>query len=152
MANTYSQLFVQIVFSVKSREKVIPAVHREEVHKYISALVSDQGQKLMAIFCMPDHIHILVSINPEIAIASLVRKIKTESSKFINNKSWMPTKFQWQRGYGAFSYSKSQVDNVVNYILKQEEHHKSKSFKTEYRKFMKKFEIEYDEQYLFDLE
>ncbi len=152
MANTYSQLYVQIVFSVKSRDKAIPPAHRDEIHKYITALVADEGQKLMAIFCMPDHIHILVSFNPEMPIAQLVRKIKTESSKFINGKSWMASKFQWQSGYGVFSYSKSQVRNVVNYVLKQEEPHQSKSFHTEYRQFMEKFEIDYDERYLFDLE
>lgn len=152
MANTYSQLYIQIVFSVKSRDKAIPAAHREEVHKYITALVADQGQKLMAIFCMPDHIHLFISIHPEMTISNLVRKIKTDSSKFINSKQWMATKFQWQSGYGVFSYSKSQVKNVVDYILNQEEHHKLKTFHTEYKQFMEKFGIDYDERYLFDLE
>lgn len=151
MANTYSQLYMQIVFSVKSRDKAIPPAQRDEVHKYITALVADEGQKLLAIFCMPDHIHILVSFNPEMAIAQLVRKIKTDSSKFINPKNWMPAKFQWQSGYGVFSYSKSQVKSVVRYILNQEQHHEKKSFKTEYRQFMEKFGVDYDERYLFDL-
>ncbi len=152
MANTYSQLYIQVIFSVKSRENAIPAKYREEVHKYVTALVSDQGQKLMAVFCMPDHIHILIGLNPDMTISDLVRKVKTESSKFINSKNWMPSKFQWQSGYGVFSYSKSQVKSVVRYILNQEQHHEKKSFQTEYRQYMEKFGVDYDERYLFDLE
>lgn len=124
MANTYTQIFIQIVFSVKGRQNLIPAENREELHKFITGIVQHRGQKLFAVFAMPDHIHMLVSVKPTILISDLVRDIKAGSSKFINDKKWMNNKFNWQEGYGAFSYSKSSVDLVVKYILNQEEHHK----------------------------
>jgi putative transposase len=99
---------------------------------------------------MPDHIHIFIGLKPHQSISDLVRDVKSGSSKFINNSKWTTGKFNWQEGYGAFSYSKSQIDNAVNYILNQEEHHKTKTFKEEYIEFIEKFEIEYEEKYLFD--
>ncbi|SIS78949.1 REP element-mobilizing transposase RayT [Chryseobacterium piscicola] len=150
MANTYTQIYIQIVFAVKGRQNLISKENREELHKFITGIVSNRGQKLFAVFAMPDHVHILVSINPNISISDLVRDIKAGSSKFINDKKWMTEKFNWQEGYGAFSYSKSNVDLVVKYILNQEEHHKNKSFKNEYLEFLEKFEIEYDSKYLFE--
>jgi len=150
MANTYTQIYIQIVFAVRGRQNLISAEHREELHKFITGIVSNRGQKLFAIFAMSDHVHILVSISPNISISDLVRDIKAGSSKFINDSKWIKGKFNWQEGYGAFSYSKNAVDNVVKYILNQEAHHKKKTFKDEYLDFLEKFEIEYDSKYLFD--
>ena len=150
MANTYTQIYIQIVFAVSGRQNLISKENREELHKFISGIVTNRGQKLFAVFAMPDHVHLLVSISPAISISDLVRDIKAGSSKFINDKKWMIGKFNWQEGYGAFSYSKSSVDTVVKYILNQKEHHKNKSFREEYLDFMQKFEIEYDSKYLFD--
>ena len=150
MPNTYTQIYIQIVFAVKGRESLISKNNREELHKYIAGILKEKSQKLLAVFCMPDHIHILVSIKPSLSISELVKVIKTSTSGFIKDKKWVKGKFNWQEGYGAFSYSKSQVDNVVKYILNQEEHHAKKSFKDEYLEFLKKFEVEYDEKYLFE--
>lgn len=150
MANTYTQIYIQIVFAVKGRQNLIPQEHREELHRIISGIISNRNQKLFAIFAMPDHVHLLVSVNPNILISDLVRDIKAGSSKFINDKKWMSGKFNWQEGYGAFSYSKSNIDQVVKYILNQESHHQKKSFKDEYLDFLRKFEINYDEKYVFE--
>ena len=150
MANTYTQIYIQIVFAVKGRQNLIAKENREELHKFITGIVTNRGQKLFAVFAMPDHVHILVSIGPTILISDLVRDIKAGSSKFINDNNWINGKFNWQEGYGAFSYSKSSVDSVVKYILNQEEHHKKKKFKEEYLGLLEKFEIEYDQKYLFD--
>jgi REP element-mobilizing transposase RayT len=150
MPNTYSQLYVQIVFAVKGRQNLISKNNREELHKYITGIVQNREQKMLAIFCMPDHIHVFVNIKPSISISDLVRDIKANSTKFINERNWIKGKFNWQEGFGAFSYSKSHIGNVINYILNQEEHHKAKTFKTEYLDFLEKFEIEYNEKYLFE--
>ena len=150
MANTYTQIYIQIVFAVKGRQNLIAKENREELHKFITGIVTNRGQKLFAVFAMPDHVHILVSIGPTILISDLVRDIKAGSSKFINDEKWINGKFNWQEGYGAFSYSKSSVDSVVKYILNQEEHHKKKKFKDEYLDLLEKFEIEYNQKYLFD--
>lgn len=150
MANTYTQIYIQIVFAVKGRQNLISKENREELHQFITGIVSNRSQKLFAVFAMPDHVHILVSMNPTLAVSDLVRDIKAGSSKFINEKRWVNGKFNWQEGYGAFSYSKSSVDSVVKYILNQEEHHKKKTFREEYLDFMSKFEIEYDPKYLFE--
>lgn len=150
MANTYTQIYIQIVFAVKGRQNLIPQENREELHRIISGIISNRNQKLFAIFAMPDHVHLLVSVNPNILISDLVRDIKAGSSKFINDKKWMSGKFNWKEGYGAFSYSKSNIDQVVKYILNQESHHQKKSFKDEYLDFLRKFEINYDEKYVFE--
>ncbi len=150
MANTYSQIYIQIVFAVKGRRNLIAKENREELHKFITGIVTNREQKLLAVFAMPDHVHILVGMKPNISISDLVRDIKAGSSKFINESKWINGKFNWQEGFGAFSYSKSSIDNVVKYILNQEERHKKKKFKEEYLDFLKKFDIEYDEKYVFD--
>lgn len=150
MANTYTQIYIQIIFAVKGRQNLIPKEHRDELHRFITGIVSNRGQKLFSIFAMPDHIHLLVSISPNNLISDLVRDIKAGSSKFINEKNWIMGRFNWQEGYGAFSYSKSSVDSVVKYIVNQEEHHKKKTFKEEYLDFLRKFDIEYDEKYVFE--
>ncbi len=149
MPNTYTQIYIQIVFAVQDRQNLIQQNHREEIHKFITGIVSKRGQKMLSIFCMPDHTHLLIGIKPSIAISDLVRDVKAGSSKFINDHGWIKGKFQWQEGFGAFSYSKSQIVEVVKYIMNQEEHHRRRSFKEEYLALLQKFEIEYDERYLF---
>ena len=150
MPNTYTQIYIQIVFSVKGRLNLISKSNREELHKYITGIVQNRGQKTLAVFCMPDHTHLLISIKPNIAISDLVRDIKAGSSNFINSQKWVEGKFSWQEGFGGFSYSKSQIDTVIKYILNQEEHHKKSTFKEEYISLLQKFEIDYDEKYLFE--
>ncbi|MEO7924302.1 MAG: IS200/IS605 family transposase [Chitinophagaceae bacterium] len=150
MSNTYSQIYIQIVFAVKGRQCLVKESFREELQKYISGIVANNKQKLYAIYCMPDHTHLLLSLSPNIMIADLVRDIKANSSSFIKEKKWINSSFSWQEGYGAFSYHKSQAKNVVNYILNQPEHHSKISFKMEYLNFLNEFEIEYDEKYLFE--
>ena len=121
MANTYSQIYIQIVFAVKGRQNLIQKQNREELHKFITRIVQNRNQKLLAVFAMPDHVHLLVGMKPNRSISELVRDIKSGSSKFINDSKWIHGKFGWQEGYGAFSYSKSNIDSVINYILSQEE-------------------------------
>ena len=150
MPNTYTQIYLQIVFAVKGRQNLVPKQHREEIHKYITGIVQARGHKMLSVFCMPNHVHLLAGIKPVMAISDLVRDIKAGSSNFINSRKWIPTQFNWQEGYGAFSYSRSQIDSVIKYILAQEEHHKKKSFHDEYLGLMKEFGIEYDEKYLFE--
>ena len=150
MADTYCQIYIHIVFAVRGRENIIREEIREELQKYIGGIIRNEKQKLYAIYSMPDHTHILISIGSEIKISELVRDIKANSSRFINEKKWIKGKFYWQEGYGAFSYSHSQTDSVVNYIVNQPEHHKKRSFREEYLDLLKKFEIDYQEQYLFE--
>lgn len=150
MPNTYSQIYIQIVFAVKGRQCLIKEFVREELQKYISGIVAAKKQKLYAIYCMPDHTHIFISMNPDIAISDLVRDIKANSSAFLKEIRFNNSSFGWQQGYGAFSYSKSQSKDVVKYILNQPEHHRKKSFREEYLDFLNKFEIDYNEKYLFE--
>jgi REP element-mobilizing transposase RayT len=150
MANTFTQIYIQIVFAVKGRQNLIQRAYKEELHQYIAGIIRNKKQKLYAINAMPDHIHIFISVKPNIAISDLVRDIKNNSSKFINHKGWVAGKFQWQEGYGAFSYGHSQIDTVVKYIHNQEKHHARRSFKDEYLALLKKFNIEYDERYVFN--
>ena len=150
MANTYSQIYIHIVFAVKGRQNLVPANIREALHKYITGIITNRDQKLLSIFCMPDHTHLLVGLKPSISISDLVRDIKAGSSKFINDKKLIKGKFSWQEGFGVFSYSRSQIDTVIKYIQNQEKHHHKKSFKEEYIDFLEKFAVEYDERYLFE--
>ncbi len=131
---------------------MIPKAHKEDVHRYITGIVQDETRrhKMLAIHCMPDHIHIFVGMNPAQSISDLVKDIKTASTKYIKKQLWMPFSFEWQEGFGAFSYSHSQIDAVVKYVLGQEEHHRVKTFREEYLDFLQKFDIPYDERYLFD--
>ncbi len=150
MANTYSQIHIQIIFAVKGREQLIKEEHRERLQQYITGIITNKNQKLLAIHCMPDHTHIFMGIRPNIAISDLVRDIKANSSSFITENNLTKSSFNWQEGYGVFSYAKSQVDAVVKYVLNQAEHHKKRTFREEYIDFLQKFEIEFDEKYLFD--
>jgi len=150
MANTYTKMYVQFVFAVKGRESMIPKKHKEEIHKYITGIVTKRKQKLIAINAMPDHIHIFVGFKPSMRLSDLVRDIKTASSQFIREKKFTPFQFSWQEGYGGFTYAHSQIDAVYKYIQNQEEHHRKKTFREEYLEFLKKFEVPHEEQYLFD--
>ena len=150
MANTYTQLYIQIVFAVSRRENLIAKRHKEELHKYITGIVQNRKTKMLAINCMPDHSHVFVGLHPTIAISDLVRDIKAASSGFINEKNWVKGKFNWQEGFGAFSYSRSQIDTLIKYIRNQEEHHKKRTFKEENLDMLKQFQIEYDDKYLFE--
>jgi REP element-mobilizing transposase RayT len=150
MANSYSQIYIHIIFAVKGRQNLIHKPYQEEFNKYVTGIVTNKGQKMLAIGGMPDHIHIFIGMNPTKSISDLVRDIKANSSKFINEKRWVKGKFQWQSGFGAFSYSRSHIDPVVKYILNQEKYHAKKSFKEEYIELLQKFEIEYDKNYLFE--
>lgn len=150
MANTYTQLYIHIVFSVKGRQNLIQKTWKEELYKYICGIVSGKEQKVYAIGGVSDHIHILVSVKPNIALSYLVRDIKANASKWINEKRFVSGKFQWQEGFGAFSYAISQLDNVIAYINNQEQHHKKKTFKEEYVEMLQKFNVDYDDKYLFE--
>lgn len=150
MPNTYTQLLIHLVFAVKNREALINENIRPDIEKYIAGIIKNNNHVLLTQYCMSDHCHILIGLNPNQSISDLVREIKSNSSKWINDNKHTPFKFNWQEGYGAFSYSKSQLDTVVNYILNQKEHHKKRTFKKEYLDFLEKFNIQYDDQYLFD--
>jgi putative transposase len=150
MANTYTQLTIQVVFAVKYRERIIPKIHRPELFKYITGIITNKNHKLLAINGVSDHIHILFGLNPSIALSDIVRDIKNNSSKFINQKKWLPGHFEWQEGYGGFSYSKSERPKIIKYIENQEEHHRNTSFRKEYLNYLESHEIEFENEYLFD--
>ncbi len=150
MAGTFSQVYIQVVFTVKGWENLIRKEWKDELHKYIAGIIKGKEQKPIIVNGIPDHIHAFVGLLPSMPISDLVRDIKNNSSNFINEKKLMKGKFSWQEGYGAFSYSHSHIQNVYDYILNQEEHHRQKTFREEYIDFLKKFEIEYNEKYLFE--
>jgi len=149
MANTYTQIHIQFVFAVKYRAALIQKDWKHELHKYISGITASNDHKLLQVNSMPDHIHILAGMRPAESISSFVQKIKAESSKWIKSKDFCSGPFAWQEGFGAFSYCKSHVPQVIRYIQNQEAHHKKQLFLDEYRQLLKAFEIDYDEQYIF---
>lgn len=149
MANTYTQIYIQVVFAVEGRQCLIKPDKKEELQKYISGIINRQKQKPLAIHCMPDHTHILIGLKPDIALSNLVRDIKTGSSNHINENKWISGRFSWQEGFGAFSYSHSQLTDVIRYIQNQERHHARKSFREEYLSLLEKFEVPHDERYIF---
>jgi REP element-mobilizing transposase RayT len=150
MANTYTQIYVQVVFAVSGRQNLLCKDHKEEIHKYITGIVTNRGQKLISINSMPDHVHILLGLKPDTALSALMREIKASSSKFINERGWVRGKFNWQEGFGAFSYGHSQLGTIIRYIQNQEHHHQRRSFKDEYLALLEKFDIEFDRKYVFD--
>ena len=150
MANTYTQMYVQIVFAVQGRHNLISENNRDELEKYICGIVLNKKSKPLAIYCNPDHLHVLIGLHPAIAVSDLTRDIKASSSTFINDKKGLPGKFHWQDGFGSFTYSRSQIDVVAKYILNQPNHHKKQSFREEYLGILKKLNIEYDDKYLFE--
>jgi len=150
MANTYTQCYVHLVFSPKNREALINKAWKDELEKYITGIIQNRKHKLLAIGAMPDHIHILIGYNLNELLPDLVEEIKTSTNVWVKEKRLSKFKFEWQRGYGAFTHSRMQIDTVVNYILTQEHHHKKKSFKEEYLEILTKNGVEYKEEYLFD--
>jgi len=149
MANTYTQIYLHVVFAVEGRQNLIAPEHNDELQKYITGIVTAQRQKLIAINNMPDHLHLLVGLRPDAALSDLVRDVKAGSSKFINEKRWMVGRFSWQEGFGAFSHARSQLDAVIRYIQNQQKHHAKKSFRDEYLELLEKFGVEYDQKYIF---
>lgn len=148
--STYSQIYIQTIFAVKGRDGLIQPKWEERLYKYITGIVQNKGQKMLAINGIPNHIHFLIGMKPSCCLSDLVREVKKSSNEFINDNKLSKFKFNWQEGFGAFSYSHSQLDKVIAYIMNQKEHHKKKTFKEEYTDFLKQFNIEYDEQYLFE--
>lgn len=150
MANTFSQLYIQVVFAVKGRQSLIEEKWEAQLYQYITGIIKAKDQKLLAINGMPDHIHIFMGVKPNCCLSDLVREIKKSSTEFISRHSLTKQPFRWQEGFGAFSYSHSHIDRVAKYILNQKEHHKKSAFKEEYIDLLQKFQITYDEKYLFD--
>jgi putative transposase len=148
MSNTYTQIYIQAVFAVKGRQNLFFQDHDDVLYRYIGGILKNKGHKSLAINGTPDHIHVFFGMKPTEALSDLIRDIKANSSGFINNKKWFPGKFNWQEGFGGFSYSHSQLDKVIGYIKNQKEHHKTKSFRNEYLSFLKEFDVHYDEKYV----
>ena len=149
MANTYTQIHIQSVFAVSHRDGLIKEAWKDELYKYITGIVQNNGHKLLAINGMPDHIHIFFGMRPKQSLSNLMQLVKGDSSTWINKRGFTRRKFSGQEGYGGFSYGKSQVPAVIKYIANQKIHHKKQSFREEYLEFLKAFEVEYDEKYLF---
>jgi putative transposase len=149
MANTFAQIIIQVVFAVQGRYNLIRSEHKDELQKYMTGIVSGQNNKLIAINNMPDHFHLLIGLRPDQALSDLVAAIKAGSSGFINRQRWMMGRFTWQEGFGAFSYSRSQLPIVIRYIQNQERHHAKKTFRQEYEEFLKRFGVDYHPEYLF---
>lgn len=150
MPGTFSQIYIQNVFAVKGRENLLNKAWRSEVFKYMTGIIKNKGQKPIIINGVTDHIHLFIGMKPSMALADLMRDVKNNSTNFINENRWLPGKFRWQEGYGAFSYSHSQIDKVYRYILHQEEHHKKRTFREEYLEFLDRYEIPYEERFLFE--
>jgi len=149
LANTYTQIYIHVVFAVQGRQGLIRPEHKDELQKYMTGIVSGQGQKLIAINNMPDHFHVLLGLKPTMALSDLVGDIKSGASGFINKRRWANGRFEWQEGFGAFSYSHSQLSAVIRYIQNQEKHHARKTFREEYLQMLDKFNVPYNERYIF---
>ena len=150
MPGTFSQIYIHVVFAVKGRNSLIAFEWEEQLYKYVTGIVQNKGQKMLAINGMPDHIHFLIGMKPSCSLSDLVREVKKSSNTFVQDKQFCKFKFEWQEGYGAFSYSHSALANVIAYIAKQKEHHRNKSFREEYTAFLQKFQVEFDQKYLFE--
>ena len=149
MANTHTQIHIQFVFTVQNRDCIIQNSWKDELYRYITGIARNNQHKPLIINGMPDHIHLLIGLRPSQSISDLMQDIKGDSSQWINNRKFVRGKFSWQEGYGAFSYRKSELSAVINYIENQTSHHKKHSFSEEYRELLNEFEIEFDERYLF---
>lgn len=147
--NTYTQIHIQLVFAVKFRQALIQNEWKDDLFKYITGIIQNRKHKLLSINGMPDHIHILIGLRPNQSVSDLVQEVKSISSKWINENKLIPFRFEWQDSFGAFSYGKSQINDVIRYIENQEKHHHKKSFREEYVDFLEKFEIKYNEKYVF---
>ena len=150
MPNTFTQIYIHIVFAVQGRQNLIRREHKEELHRYTTGIITNKRQKLLAINAMPDHVHVLIGLRPDKSVSDVVRDIKANSSGFITEKKWVKGKFRWQEGYGAFSYSHSQLTTVMKYVLDQEKHHSRRTFKQEYLEMLEKFNVAYDNKFLFE--
>lgn len=150
MPNTYSRIYIHVVFAVQNRNSLINAEWEEELYKYITGTVQNKGQKMLQINGIHNHIHFLFGMKPDCNLSELVREVKKSSNLFIKGKGFTKFNFKWQGGFGAFSVSHSQLDKVIKYISKQKEHHKKKSFKDEYLEFLDKYDLQYDKRYLFE--
>ncbi len=150
MPGTFSQIYIQYVFAVKGKQNFLLPSFEQEVYKYMAGIIKEKDQKPLAINGMPDHVHILVGLKPVMRISDLIRDIKNNSTNFINSKNWLKQKFSWQEGYGVFSYSQSNFGNVINYIKNQKIHHAKFSFRKEYMSLLKRFEIPFEDKYLFE--
>ena len=149
MPNTYTQIHIQFVFAVKYRLALIAAPWKNELHQYITGIIQNKSHKMLQVNSMPDHLHMLIGFRPDENMSQLIQVVKSESTKWINDNQLCREKFSWQEGFGAFSYSKSHVPNVIQYIQNQEAHHHKQTFREEYIAYLKAFEIEYDERYIF---
>ena len=149
MANTYSKMYVHVVFAVKFREAMITEDRRELLQKYMTGIVQKRNEKMLAIYCMPDHTHMLIGFQPSRSLSDLVRDVKTGTTIFMNEQRWFQKKFNWQEGFGCFTYSRSQIPTVARYIENQAVHHRKKKFRDEYIEYLKKWEVDYNEKYLF---
>lgn len=149
MANTYTQIYIQTVFTVQNRISLIMPRWQDDLYKYITGIVQNNGHKLIAINGMPDHIHLFIGMKPDQSLSDLMQDVKGDSSKWVNSKGLINGKFEWQAGFGGFSYSISQIDAVVKYISSQKVHHQRKSFFQEYVEFLEKFKVPFDERYIF---
>jgi len=150
MANTYTQLYVHVVFAVKGRSNLVSPKWKERLYQYISGIITNENQKLMIINGMPDHLHILIGLKPDCTLSGLVRDIKANSSKWINEQKFIMGKFEWQTGFGAFTVGQSQLQTVINYILNQENHHCKKTFREEYVEFLNAYNINFKTEYLLE--
>ena len=151
MANTYTQIHIQCIMAVKYRQSLIRPEWKDQLQKYITGIVQNYDHKMLAINNMPDHLHLFIGFRPNQSLSDLMRLVKGESAEWINKQQFTPSAFRWQEGYGAFSYSRSHVQAVVDYIMNQEEHHRKKTFLEEYQQFLAQFEVEYDDRYIFKL-
>ena len=149
MADTFTQIYIQAVVIVEGRANLLQKSWRDEVFKYMAGIIKKKGQKPIIVNGVADHAHLFIGLKPSMAVSDLLRDVKNNTSNFINEQNWIRGKFKWQEGYGAFSYAHSQIDQVYQYILKQEEHHKKQSFRDEYLEFLRKFEVPYEERFLF---
>ncbi|MBK8243867.1 MAG: IS200/IS605 family transposase [Saprospiraceae bacterium] len=150
MANTYSQIYVQIVFAVKYRKALLDKAWRSQVFGVMGNLINETNCKTIIVNGVEDHVHCFVGLKPAISVSELMKIVKAKSSKYINDHSLTRERFEWQTGFGVFSYSQIDIERVFKYIQNQEEHHRSKKFKEEYLELLKEYQVEYDEQYLFE--
>lgn len=150
MANTYSQINIHCVFAVKKRENVIDKSFRDDLHRYMSGILKNDNAFPLAVGGWLDHVHVLFELHPDSKISDLMRMLKASSAKWINDNQLVKGKFQWQTGYSAFSYARSQRNDVINYVMNQEEHHRTKTFEEEYLNMLQKFEIEFKDEFIFE--
>ena len=147
---SFTQFYIQLVFSPKHRERLLFEYIRPRIFEYLSGITTNLGHKSIIINGVDDHVHIFMGLNPKISVSDTVKELKRSSSTLINEKKLLPGKFEWQEGYGGFSYSHSQIENVYNYIKNQEIHHQKRTFRDEYSEFLNKSEIKFEDQYLFE--